>query len=121
MPQIHSPYSSQLDLTVAALPTINIAKGCALGQEGPLTMTLIFNDENKQEHTLPRSSTCMHAHTHTPSVCCGSSLHKHIGACKKTTASLGFVQILRCTHRSTPLHIWRAESHFNFMNKTAQK
>lgn len=68
MPQIHSPYSSQLDLTVAALPTINIAKGCALGQEGPLTMTLIFNDENKQEHTLPRSSTCtctcMHAHTH---------------------------------------------------------
>lgn len=72
MPQIHSPYISQLDLTVAALPTINIAMGFALGKEGPLTMTLIFNDENKQAHTLPRSSTCMctsmHVrHTHTPS------------------------------------------------------
>ncbi|KAF3701507.1 hypothetical protein EXN66_Car017195 [Channa argus] len=64
MPQIHSPYSSQLELTVAALPTINIAKGCALGQEGPLTLTLIFNDENKQAHTLPCSSTCTHTSTH---------------------------------------------------------
>lgn len=59
MPQIHSPYSSQLELTVAALPTINIAKGFPLGQEGPLNMTLIFNDENKQTHTLPHSGTCM--------------------------------------------------------------
>ena len=80
MPQIHSPYSSQLDLTVAALPTVNIAKGCALGQEGPLSMTLIFNDENKQAHTLPRSSKCMHGyvHTHPHTLCCGSLLHKHI-------------------------------------------
>lgn len=71
MPQIHSPYSSQLDLTVAALPTINIAKGCALGQEGPLTMTLIFNDENKQAHTLPCSGTrmCMCTQTHTHILC----------------------------------------------------
>ncbi len=69
MPQIHSPYSSQLDLTVAALPTINIAKGCALGQEGPLTMTLIFNDENKQAHTLPHSSTHTHTRAHAQILC----------------------------------------------------
>lgn len=35
MPQIHSAYSSQLNLTVAALPTINIARGCASGRKGP--------------------------------------------------------------------------------------
>jgi len=69
MPQIHSLYSSQLELTVAALPTINIAKGWALGQEGPLTMTLIFNDENKrtlfltQAHTQARTGMCTHAHS----------------------------------------------------------
>lgn len=60
MPQIHSPYSSQLELTVAALPTINLAKGCAWGQQGPLSLTLIFNDENKRAHTPPPS------HEHTP-------------------------------------------------------
>lgn len=47
MPQIHSAYSSQLDLTVAALKTINIARGFASGREGPRTRSLIFNDENK--------------------------------------------------------------------------
>lgn len=65
MPQIHSPYSSQLDLTVAALPTINIAKGFARGQQGPLTMTLIFNDDNKPR-PLCRAQAHTHTHTHTP-------------------------------------------------------
>lgn len=96
MPQIHSAYSSQLELTAAALATINIAKGCASGQQGPLTMTLIFNDENKLQHTLPRSGA--HAHTHTP----------HYTSILRPTASLGFVRIPRCTNRAL-LHIWRAE------------
>lgn len=70
MPQIHSPYSSQLEMTVAALLTINIAKGRALGQERPLTLTLIFNDENKQAHTLLKLKH-MHVrtHNHSSSLC----------------------------------------------------
>lgn len=83
MPQIHSPYSTQLDLTVAALPTINIAKGWALGQEGPPTMTLIFNDENKQAHTQAHACARPCILLHTPTVCFGSLIHKQIEACKK--------------------------------------
>lgn len=93
MPQIHSPYSSQLDLTVAALPTINIAKGCARGQQGPLTMTLIFNDDNKPQRTLPRSGT--HTHTHTP----------HYTSTEANSISRVCAQTE--VHRVI-LHIWRA-------------
>lgn len=86
MPQIHLPYSSQLDLTVAALPTINIAEGSAGGQEGPPTTTLIFNDENKQENTLPHSNAgvCMCTCTCVYTFCFVAARYTStLGPCKK--------------------------------------
>lgn len=99
MPQIHSPYSSQLDLTVAALPTINIAKGCASGQEGPLTMTLVFNDENKRAHTLPHSGT----HTLSHPLCAAAPYYTStLRACKKQQHLWGFE--MHCRYRGVPLN-----------------
>lgn len=111
MPQIHSPYSSQLDLTVAALPTINIAKGCASGQEGPLTMTLVFNDENKRAHTLPRSGT------HTLSLIL-SVLRLHItqahwGPVKNNSICGG----LKCTADTEVYHWTQLEGRESFWTK----
>lgn len=72
MAQIHLSRSSQLDMTAPALPTINIAEGRSPGQQRPLTMTLVFNDENKC--SLARSA--VGSLTHTPRSCL-HSLNKH--------------------------------------------
>lgn len=64
MAQIHLSRSSQLDMTAPALPTINIAEGRSRGQQRPLTMTLVFNDENKR--SLARSLSQLWILSHTP-------------------------------------------------------
>lgn len=78
MAQIHLSRSSQLDMTAPTLPTINIAEGRSPGQQRPLTMTLVFNDENKRSLSC-RFSPTHPVHDYTPS----TNTLTHSGLCLK--------------------------------------
>lgn len=66
-------------MTVPTLPTINIAEGRSPGQQRPLTMTLVLNDENKRALAL-RVSPTHPVHDYTPLT---NTHTAHSGSCLK--------------------------------------
>lgn len=69
-------------------------------------MTLIFNDENKRAHTLPRSST----HTHILSVLCAVAPRYTSGSYKNCLLLIDIISVVyKCI--IVVVHTWMLDSH----------